>query len=143
MRCIFEIATDCRRVRGISPAAGAGGDAARSVGYVWSKAGTETLYLRSKAVLDARAAGIQYPIVASWFDIKDLAHLLPLASEDVIVTGFRIERRDPLIRRLNARLFGGWLVRIMLGLAVWIAVDPGSVPWLVEPNGMDMSGMNM
>ncbi|HEX2464819.1 MAG TPA: CoA ester lyase [Thermoanaerobaculia bacterium] len=72
MRCIFEIATDCRRVRGISLAAGAGGDAARSVGYVWSKAGTETLYLRSKAVLDARAAGIQYPMVASWFDIKDL-----------------------------------------------------------------------
>ena len=30
------------------------------------------------------------------FDIKDLDHLLPLASEDVIVTGFRIERRDPL-----------------------------------------------
>jgi citrate lyase subunit beta/citryl-CoA lyase len=59
-------------VRGISLAAGAGGDAARSIGYVWSKAGTETLYLRSKAVLDARAAGIQYPMVASWFDIRDL-----------------------------------------------------------------------
>jgi glycosyltransferase involved in cell wall biosynthesis len=52
------------------------------------------------------------------FDIKDLDHLLPLASEDVIVTGFRIERRDPLIRRLNAKLFGGWLVRIMLGVTV-------------------------
>ena len=52
------------------------------------------------------------------FDIKDLDHLLPLASEDVIVTGFRIERRDPLVRRLNAKLFGGWLVRIMLGVYV-------------------------
>ena len=37
------------------------------------------------------------------FDIKDLDKLLPLASEDVIVTGFRIERRDPFIRRLNAQ----------------------------------------
>jgi glycosyltransferase involved in cell wall biosynthesis len=52
------------------------------------------------------------------FDIKDLNHLLPLANEDVIVTGFRIERRDPLVRRLNAKLFGGWLVRIMLGVYV-------------------------
>ncbi len=52
------------------------------------------------------------------FDIRDLDHLLPLASEEVIVTGFRIERRDPLIRRLNAKLFGGWLVRVMLGVYV-------------------------
>jgi glycosyltransferase involved in cell wall biosynthesis len=52
------------------------------------------------------------------FDIKDLDKLLPLASEDVIVTGFRISRADPFIRRLNARLFGGWLVRVMLGVRV-------------------------
>ena len=52
------------------------------------------------------------------FDIKDLDKLLPLASEDVIVTGFRIERRDPFFRRLNAKLFGGWLVRVMLGVYV-------------------------
>jgi glycosyltransferase involved in cell wall biosynthesis len=53
------------------------------------------------------------------FDIGDLDHLLPLATdEDHIVTGFRIERQDPFIRRLNAKLFGGWLVRIMLGVRV-------------------------
>lgn len=52
------------------------------------------------------------------FDIADLDKLLPLADEDVIVTGYRIERRDPFIRRLNARLFGGFLVRVMLGVRV-------------------------
>ncbi len=52
------------------------------------------------------------------FDIADLDKLLPLASEDAIVTGFRIERRDPFVRRLNAKLFGGWLVRIMLNVHV-------------------------
>jgi len=72
MRGAYEIAVACPRVRGLMLAAGAGGDAARSVGYVWSKAGTETLYLRSKAVLDARAAGIQCPMVSSWWDIRDL-----------------------------------------------------------------------
>jgi glycosyltransferase involved in cell wall biosynthesis len=52
------------------------------------------------------------------FDIKDLDRLLPLATEEAIVTGFRIERRDPLVRRLNAKLFGGWLVRILLEVRV-------------------------
>lgn len=52
------------------------------------------------------------------FDINDLSKLLPLASDDAIVTGFRIERRDPFIRRLNAKLFGGWLVRLMLNVYV-------------------------
>lgn len=36
------------------------------------KDGTQTHYLRSKAVLDARAAGIEYPLVTSWWDIPDL-----------------------------------------------------------------------
>jgi glycosyltransferase involved in cell wall biosynthesis len=53
------------------------------------------------------------------FDIGDLDHLLPLATDDDhIVTGYRIERRDPFIRRLNAKLFGGWLVRLTLGVRV-------------------------
>lgn len=53
------------------------------------------------------------------FDIRELDLLLPLATDDDhIVTGFRIERRDPFLRRLNAKLFGGWLVRIMLNVYV-------------------------
>ena len=72
MRNIYEIATSCRRVRRVGLAAGPGGDAARAIGYQWTKEGTETLFLRSKAVLDARAAGIQYPTISSWWNIKDL-----------------------------------------------------------------------
>lgn len=53
------------------------------------------------------------------FDIRDLDLVLPLVTDDEhIVTGFRIERRDPFIRRLNAKLFGGWLVRVMLNVRV-------------------------
>jgi glycosyltransferase involved in cell wall biosynthesis len=53
------------------------------------------------------------------FDIKELDVILPLATdEDHIVTGYRIERRDPFLRRLNARLFGGWLVRVLLNVRV-------------------------
>jgi len=75
MHNAYEIAVSCPRVKGLSLAAGPGGDASRSVGYIWSKGGKETLYLRSKAVLDARAAGIQYPTISSWWDIKDLEGL--------------------------------------------------------------------
>ena len=75
MRNLYEIAISCSRITSISLAAGPGGDANRAIGYVWSKEGKETLYLRSKAVLDARAAGIQYPMVSSWWDIKDLEGL--------------------------------------------------------------------
>jgi glycosyltransferase involved in cell wall biosynthesis len=53
------------------------------------------------------------------FDIKELDVILPLVTdEDAIVTGYRIERRDPFMRRLNAKLFGGWLVRVMLNVRV-------------------------
>jgi citrate lyase subunit beta / citryl-CoA lyase len=75
MRLIFEIAMACPRVKRVTLAAGPGGDAARAIGYQWSKEGTETLYLRSKAVLDCRAAGIQFPTISSWWNIKDLEGL--------------------------------------------------------------------
>jgi len=75
MRNIYEIATSCPRVKRVTLAAGAGGDAARAIGYIWSKDGMETLFLRSKAVLDCRAAGIQYPTISSWWNIKDLEGL--------------------------------------------------------------------
>jgi citrate lyase subunit beta / citryl-CoA lyase len=75
MRNAYDIAVNCPRVKNISLAAGPSGDASRSVGYIWSKEGKETLYLRSKAVLDARAAGIEYPTISSWWDVKDVEGL--------------------------------------------------------------------
>lgn len=72
MQDACTIARAAPRVHQLVLAAGAGGDAARAVGYQWTKDGEETLYLRSKAVLDARAAGIPYPMTSSWWDIRDL-----------------------------------------------------------------------
>ena len=75
MHNAYNIAVSCPRVADIGLAAGPGGDASRSVGYIWTKDGRETLYLRSKILLDARAAGIQYPTISSWWYIKDLEGL--------------------------------------------------------------------
>jgi len=53
------------------------------------------------------------------FDIRELALLLPLATdEDHLVTGYRMVRQDPFVRRLNAKLFGGTLVPILLDVRV-------------------------
>lgn len=75
MRNLYEIVGSCPRVKRVTLNAGPGGDAARAVGYVWSSEGTETLYLRSKTVLDCRAAGTLYPMISSWWNIKDLGGL--------------------------------------------------------------------
>lgn len=72
MRNVYEIASACARVRRVSLAAGPGGDAARSLGYQWTPQGTETLFIRSRTVLEARAAGIPYPTISSWWSVKDL-----------------------------------------------------------------------
>jgi citrate lyase subunit beta/citryl-CoA lyase len=71
----YHIASSSARVPTLCGTAGQGGDTARSLGYVWSKAGSETLYIRSKVLLEARAAGVTYPLMASWFNITDLEGL--------------------------------------------------------------------
>jgi len=71
----YAIATSSFRVPTLACAAGPGGDTARSLGYTWTQEGTETLYIRSKVLLDARAAGVTYPLITSWFDVGNLEGL--------------------------------------------------------------------
>src|SRR5699024_1104919 len=47
------------RMTGVMAAAAKDADISRSVGFSWSRQGLETLYLRSKILLAARAAGIE------------------------------------------------------------------------------------
>ncbi|MEE8303048.1 MAG: CoA ester lyase [Candidatus Tectomicrobia bacterium] len=68
----YPIAICSPRVPTLIGTAGKGGDTARSLGYIWSKQATETLHIRSKVLLEARAAACAYPLIASWFDITDL-----------------------------------------------------------------------
>lgn len=47
-------------------------DVSRSVGFEFTLEGLETLYLRSRAVLATRAAGLEFPLVGLWQDLNDL-----------------------------------------------------------------------
>lgn len=78
MQLAFEIAC-CNRVIGITGLSAKNGDVARALGYQWTPDGLETLYLRSKVVMSARAAGVS-PIGGLWQDVHNLDGLKEKAT---------------------------------------------------------------
>lgn len=66
IRLAYEIAEASPRVAHLGGAISRGGDLCEALSYQWSAEGRETLFLRSKVLIDARAAGIRYPIGGMW-----------------------------------------------------------------------------
>lgn len=66
LRNAYEIAAASDRVAYMGGAVSRFGDIHQALGYRWTAAGTESLHLRSKALIDARAAGIKWPISGMW-----------------------------------------------------------------------------
>ena len=81
IRHAYEIATASDRVAHMGGSGGKGGDTARSVGFQWTPEGLETLFLKSKVLVDARAAGVGYPLSGGWMDIHNLDGLRALATQ--------------------------------------------------------------
>ncbi|HEY8216756.1 MAG TPA: aldolase/citrate lyase family protein, partial [Acidimicrobiia bacterium] len=66
LRLAYEIAVASPRVAYMGGAVSRFGDIHQALGYRWTAEGEETLFLRSKVLVDARAAGIRYPISGMW-----------------------------------------------------------------------------
>jgi citrate lyase subunit beta/citryl-CoA lyase len=66
IRLAYEIALASPRIRYMGGAVSRFGDIHQAIGYRWTAEGRESLYLRSKVLIDARAAGIRYPISGMW-----------------------------------------------------------------------------
>ena len=81
IRSAYDIAMASERVAHMGGSGGKGGDTARSIGYQWTPEGMETLFIRSKVLVDSRAAGVQFPVSGGWFDIRDLDGLRTYAGE--------------------------------------------------------------
>ena len=81
IRQAYEIATASDRVAHMGGSGGKGGDTARSIGFQWTPEGMETLFIKSKVLVDSRSAGIEFPISGGWFDIRDLYGLRRLAEQ--------------------------------------------------------------
>lgn len=76
LRLAYEIAMASPRIAYMGGAVSRFGDIHRAVGYTWTPGGRETHYLRSKVLIDARAAGIRFPISGMWGgDTHDLEGL--------------------------------------------------------------------
>ena len=68
------------RVGGVMAAAAKDADVSREVGFVWTAEGLETLYLRSKAVVAARAAGVRCIVLGLWQDVRNLDGMRTFAA---------------------------------------------------------------
>jgi citrate lyase subunit beta / citryl-CoA lyase len=66
-----QIAVASPRVATLFAATARDADVSRSVGFRFTPEGRETLYLRSRAVLAARANGLEFPLVGVWQDLDD------------------------------------------------------------------------
>jgi citrate lyase subunit beta/citryl-CoA lyase len=66
IRLAYDIAMASPRITYMGGALSRFGDIHQALGYRWTAEGEETLFLRSKVLVDARAAGIRYPISGMW-----------------------------------------------------------------------------
>lgn len=62
----YEIGAASERVAYMGGAVSRFGDIHQAIGFRWTPEGRESLYLRSKALIDARAAGVLWPISGMW-----------------------------------------------------------------------------
>ena len=77
----YQIATSTPRIAYMGSGISRRGDIARNMGYRWTPEGLETLYFRSKVLLEVRAAGVPNPLSGMWGEIADLDGLRALADQ--------------------------------------------------------------
>ncbi|MEV0618399.1 CoA ester lyase [Nonomuraea sp. NPDC050404] len=82
LRGAYEIAGAASRVAYLGAVTGKGGDVEQAVGYRWTPGGAETLALRSRVLLDVRAAGVPCPVAGLWTPIADLDGLRSFAEQN-------------------------------------------------------------
>jgi len=82
LRAAHEVGAASRRVMCLGALSARDGDVQRAVGFRWTAEGAETLSLRSRALLDARAAGTPNPVTGLWTAIGDLEGLRRFAEQN-------------------------------------------------------------
>lgn len=76
----YALATASPRVASVCPGTARDGDLQRDLGASWSLNGPELAYARAKVLLDAKAAGIAYPLDGVFADFQDDAGFLAEAT---------------------------------------------------------------
>jgi citrate lyase subunit beta / citryl-CoA lyase len=71
IRLAYDIAVASPRVQYMGGAVSRFGDIVQALGFRWTAEGRESLFLRSKVLVDVRAAGIRYPVSGMWGGATD------------------------------------------------------------------------
>jgi citrate lyase subunit beta/citryl-CoA lyase len=77
-----QLAAASPRVASVLGVTGPAADVARELGFEFTAEGLETLYVRSRILLAARAAGLDHPVCGVWQDIADTAGLRRFAEDN-------------------------------------------------------------
>lgn len=78
MRQVYDLCVAADRVGTIGCGAVKGTDTNRALGFEWTgpgREGLETLHLREQALMDARAAGVEFPLAGTYVDVDDIEGL--------------------------------------------------------------------
>ena len=81
VRNAYELACASERVAYMGAAAAPNGDIARALGFGWTDTFLETLFLRSKVLLDVRAAGVPNPMTGVVTALNGLEELESFAQQ--------------------------------------------------------------
>jgi citrate lyase subunit beta/citryl-CoA lyase len=81
IREAYDVGRASSRVAHMGGAVARGGDLTRSLGFEWTPLGLETLYLREKVLIDARAAGVAYSLSGMTLDRDGLDALRTMGEQ--------------------------------------------------------------
>jgi len=120
IRQAYEIAVASPRVAYMGGAVSRFGDIHQALGYRWTAEGRETQWLRSKLLVDARAAGIRYPISGMWGGASDdLDGLRAFAAELRDLGYYGMMLGDPAHIALVHEIFTPTAAEV----AYWVELD--------------------
>src|SRR5579862_688386 len=147
VRAAYEIAAASPRVTYMGGVAGGfWGDLGATVGLIMSEHGTESLYLRSKVIIDVRAADVRFPVGGGSVATDDPALVRRFAEENKHLgyTGSFVPPRRDVVEIVNAVF-----TPTREELAEWAAVLPrleaaraeGTVVEVIDGKMYDTAGI--
>jgi len=68
---VYEVASASPRVRSVMVGTAQDGDLQTDLGYTWTAEGNEVLYVRSRVLLAARAAGVEHLLDGAYSNVRD------------------------------------------------------------------------
>jgi citrate lyase subunit beta/citryl-CoA lyase len=113
-------------------------DVARELGFEFTPDGLETLYLRTRIILAARAAGLHRPVCGVWQEMKDLDGFQPFAEDNRRSATRALSSSTPRTWRSQNKVFTPSPEKVDFydgRSPLWKMLRPGAVPRSISMAG--------